>query len=97
MAKGYWIVNMTITDPDRYKAYQAFVRPFMAANQGRFLVRGGAAEVVEGKSEPRVIVIEFPSYEHALQAYRSAEYQAGKQLRLNSATGNVVVVEGFEG
>ena len=97
MGKGYWVVNMTVTDPEAYKEYQAFVRPFMAAHSGTFLVRGGTAEIVEGKSEPRVIVIEFPSYEHARQAYHSAEYQTGKQLRLSSATTNIAIVEGFDG
>jgi len=96
MPKGYWVVNMTITDPEAYKAYQAFVRPFLEANQGRFVVRGGAAEVVEGSVMPRVIVIEFPSYAAARDAYHSSEYQAGKQLRDGASTGNFAIVEGFE-
>jgi uncharacterized protein (DUF1330 family) len=97
MAKGYWVVNLNVTDPERYKEYQAFVRPFLAANDGRFLVRGGALEVVEGRSEPRIVVIEFPTYEKARQVYHSAEYQDGMRLRLGAATTNFVVVEGLEG
>lgn len=97
MAKGYWVVNMTVTDPEAYKAYQAFVRPFLEANEGRFIVRGGTAEVVEGTVMPRVVIIEFPSYQHALDAYHSPEYTAGKQLRFGASTGNFAIVEGFEG
>lgn len=97
MPKGYWVVNMTITDPEAYKAYQAFVRPYLETRQGRFLVRGGSAEVVEGQVQPRVIVIEFPSYAAALEAYHSAEYEAGKQLRFGASTGNFAIVEGLDG
>jgi uncharacterized protein (DUF1330 family) len=97
MAKGYWVVNMTVTDPKAYADYQAFVRPFLAANQGRFIVRGGTAEMVEGSVQPRVIVIEFPSYEHAMRVYRSEEYQTGMKTRLNSSTANFAIVEGFDG
>lgn len=97
MAKGYWVVNMTVTNPEKYKEYQAFVRPFLEANSGKFVVRGGLAEVVEGVVQPRVIVIEFPSYEHARQVYHSAEYQAGMRLRTGASTGNFAIVEGFDG
>lgn len=97
MNKGYWVVNMTVGDPAVYAEYQAFVRPFLAANDGRFLVRGGEMEPVEGDVQPRVIVIEFPSYEHARRVYHSAEYQTGMQPRLRSSTANFAIVEGFEG
>ena len=97
MAKGYWVVDLEVTDPEGYKAYQAFVRPFLAANEGRFIVRGGQLEVVEGTSLPRVVVIEFPSFQHASRVYHSAEYQEGKKLRRGRSSGNVVIVEGFDG
>ena len=40
MPKGYWVVDLEVSDPEAYKAYQAFVRPFLAENEGRFLHRG---------------------------------------------------------
>jgi len=97
MAKGYWIGDLEVTDPESYKAYQAFVRPFIAANGGRFLVRGGQQTVVEGEMTPRSVVIEFPSYQQALDVYRSTEYQQGMQLRLNASRANIAIVEGFDG
>lgn len=42
MAKGYWVVRVDVTDPEQFKIYQAFVGPFLAEHDGRFLVRGGA-------------------------------------------------------
>lgn len=97
MAKGYWVVNIEVTDPETYKQYQAFVRPFLATNDGRFLVRGGQLSVVEGQVGSRVVVVEFPSYDHALRAYHSPEYQQAMKTRLNSSTANFAIVEGFDG
>lgn len=97
MAKGYWVVNLEVTDLETYKQYQAFVRPFLAANDGRFVIRGGQQSVVEGQVGPRVVVVEFPSYEHAVRAYHSAEYQAGMKMRLNASAANFAIVEGFDG
>jgi uncharacterized protein (DUF1330 family) len=96
MAKGYWIVNVDVTDPDQYAKYQAFVRPFLADNSGTFFVRGGRHEVVEGTSRSRQVVIEFPSYEQALAAYRSPEYQDGMKLRAAASAANFVIAEGLE-
>lgn len=96
MPKGYWVANLEVTDVEAYKAYQIFVRAFVADNGGRFLIRGGLQTVVEGQVKPRTVVIEFPSYEHALRVYRSGEYQQGMQLRMNASSANFTVVEGFD-
>jgi uncharacterized protein (DUF1330 family) len=96
LAKGYWVVNLEVSDPEGYKDYQAFVRPFLAANGGRFLVRGGRMEVVEGAMLPRVVVIEFDSFDEARRLYHSMEYQEGRTLRLGRSAGNVAIVEGLE-
>ena len=97
MPKGYWIVNVDVTDPDAYAEYQAFVRPFLAENGGRFIVRGGRSEVVEGESRSRQVVIEFDSFEKAQSLYHGDTYQAGMKLRLGAATANLVIAEGFDG
>lgn len=97
MAKGYWVVNLEVTDLEIYKQYQAFVRPFLAANDGRFLVRGGQTSIVEGTVLPRVVVVEFPSYEQAVRAYHSPDYQEGMKIRLAASSANFAIVEGFDG
>ena len=61
---------------------------------GRFLVRGGRHEVVEGHQRARTVVIEFPSYDAALACYRSADYQAAVALRKGKAECDLVVIEG---
>ena len=63
---------------------------------GRYLVRGGTREVVEGKVRARTVVLEFPSYQAALDCYRSPEYQAAV-LRQGKAEFDLVVIEGYDG
>lgn len=92
---AYVIAQLTITDPEGFEAYRAAVPPVIAAHGGRFLVRGGEAASLEGElGRSRVIVLEFPDKAAAEAFYTSAEYQAILPLRLNTATGSVVVVEG---
>jgi uncharacterized protein (DUF1330 family) len=96
MRKGYWIVHADVSDPEGYKAYMAAdMVPF--GNFGaRFLVRGGAHEVVEGKVRAHTVVVEFPSYRTALECYRSAGYQAAAALRKGKAELDLVIIEGCE-
>ena len=97
MAKGYWIARVDVADLERYKAYiAANAVPFKKFG-GRFLVRAGRFENPEGSSRPRNIVIEFPSYEAALDCYKSPEYQAALKLRLPVSTIDLVIVEGYDG
>jgi uncharacterized protein (DUF1330 family) len=95
--KGYWIGHIDVFDPEGYKAYLAAnQRPF-AHFGARYLVRGGAAEIPEGKARARTVVLEFPSYEAALACYRSDEYQAAKKLREGKGETDLVIVEGYDG
>jgi len=95
MAKGYWVVNVDVSDIDAYNQYRAFVGPFLEARGARFVVRGGQSEVVEGAVYPRVVVVEFPSYAAAVAAYHSAEYAEGKKSRLTAGSANFAIVEGI--
>lgn len=97
MAKGYWIARVDVRDAERYKAYvSANGVPFKMFG-ARFLVRAGRFENPEGSSRPRNIVIEFPSYEAALDCYNSREYRQALELRLPVATIDLVIVEGYDG
>ena len=95
-AKGYWIVGLDVADADQYAEYVKLVRPYLSRNGGRFLVRGGQFEAVEGAGRSRNIVIEFPDYQTALSCYRSAEYQNMVAIRSRAAEGHFVVVEGLD-
>ena len=97
MAKGYWVANIDVTNPDGYKAYVAANAEPLRKFGAQFLTRGGKSEAVEGKLRARIVVIEFPSYEAALDCYRSPEYQKAKALRIGNGIGDIVVIEGYDG
>lgn len=97
MAKGYWIGRVDVEDVEAYQKYiAANAKPF-ADFGARFLIRGGQFENPEGTSRSRNVVIEFPSYEAALACYQSDDYQYAKSLRDPVSTGDIVIVEGYDG
>jgi uncharacterized protein (DUF1330 family) len=97
MAKGYWIVRVDIADPEQYKKYIAANAAPLRKHGGRFLVRGGKFESLEGESRSRNAVIEFPTYQAALDCWKSPEYQAAIELRAPVSTIDLIVIEGYEG
>ena len=97
MTRGYWIVRVDVHDAEKYKAYVAANAAAFRKFGARFLARGGTCEAPEGSSRARNVVIEFPSYQAALDCWRSPEYQEALQLRLPVATGDLVIVEGYDG
>lgn len=95
--KAYFIANISLTDPEAFKEYQAAVPKTIHDHGGRYLVRGGDHETVEGDWKPnRLVVVEFPDKETAKTWYHSPEYQAVLPIRLNNSTGSAVLVEGID-
>ena len=97
MAKGYWIGRVDVHSDEGYKPYAAANPAIFKKFGGRFVVRGGRYEAVEGHSRTRNVVIEFPDYETALACYHSPEYQANLQLRVAHAVADLLVIEGYDG
>ncbi len=94
MAKGYIVGNLTVLDPEGYKAYAAAASAAIKLYGGTPLVRGGKCEIVEGEARMRQVVIEFESFEQAKTYFYSPEYQAARRLRFSISVGDLVVVEG---
>jgi uncharacterized protein (DUF1330 family) len=97
MPKGYWIARVDVTDAAQYDKYRAANAQPFARYGARFLVRGGAFEAPEGTPRARNVVIEFPSYQAALDCYHSPEYQAAVALRRPASVGEVLIIEGYDG
>jgi len=97
MAKGYWIVRVDITDQEQYKTYVAANAEPLKKYGARFLVRGGRFENPEGTSRTRNAVIEFPTYQAALDCWKSPEYQHTIALRQPVSTADLIIIEGYEG
>lgn len=97
MPKGYMIAHVDITDPGAYKNYVAAnAKPF-AEFGARFLARGGEHQIVEGQSRSRHVILEFASYQVALDCYNSPDYQHATTIRKDASNGDVIIVEGYEG
>ena len=97
MAKGYWLLNLDVINQVEYITFTEANRPFVESHSGRFLVRGGDFDPMEGLRRHRNVVVEFASYEEALGVYRSPEYQKVVDLRRPYAVADFVVVEGYGG
>ena len=97
MPKGYWVAHVDVTDPEAYAAYVRNNNEILPKFGGRFIVRAGTNEIKEGALRARHVVIEFPSYQAALDAYASAEYQENMKIRLPAGAGDLAIVEGYDG
>ena len=97
MPKGYWIARVDISDFEKYKAYIAANAAPLKKYGARFLVRAGRFENPEGTSRTRNAVIEFPTYQAALDCWKSPEYQEVLALRQAVSTADLIIIEGYEG
>jgi uncharacterized protein (DUF1330 family) len=94
---AYVIVETDINDPEQYEQYKQASPGAVAAEGGRFIVRGGEMAVLEGDWEPkRLVILEFPDLEAAKRFYASPRYEAAKRLREDAAKLNMVAVQGIE-
>ena len=93
---AYVIAEIDITDPAAYEDYRRQVPAVIARYGGKYIVRGGKVEPLEGGWSPkRIAVVEFPSMEQALKFYRSAEYAPLIAIRQKASRGKLVIVEGI--
>jgi uncharacterized protein (DUF1330 family) len=95
---AFIVAEIEILNPDGYRGYTVDVPATIAQYGGRFLVRGGAAEVLEGDwPQQRRVLIEFPSMEAARAWWDSPEYAKLKAMRRANSTGRLILLEGFDG
>ena len=93
---AYLIADITVTDPERYEDYKKLAPPAIAAYGGKYVVRGGKSEKLEGNWEPnRIVILEFESTEKAKEFINSPEYREARALRHETASSNMIVVEGL--
>ena len=97
MPKGYWVARVDVSDAEAYNRYVAAnAEPFRKFG-ARFVVRGGQHENMEGTARSRNVVLEFESYQQALDCYNSPEYQHAKSLRVPVSDGDFIIIEGYDG
>jgi uncharacterized protein (DUF1330 family) len=92
---AYIVAQLKVHDPAMFQRYREAVTPLIDRFGGRYRVRGGELEVLEGDWPlPRLVIIEFQSQDAARLFYESPEYQQILPLRQESARGTVAIVEG---
>jgi uncharacterized protein (DUF1330 family) len=94
---AYIYGNIEIHDPVLYEQYRAQVPAMIAAHGGRYLVRGGTVEVLEGDGKAlRQVILEFPDMNALRAFYSSPEYTSARAIRQQAATGTLVAIEGVK-
>lgn len=96
MPKGFWIAHIDVTDPEHYPDYIAASTAAISSFGGKFIIRGGENTQAEGQLRSRHILVEFSSYQQALDCYQSEEYQQAKKLRQAYADSDILIVQGAD-
>jgi uncharacterized protein (DUF1330 family) len=92
---AYVLVDIDVVDKERYERYKQLSTAALAAYDGRFIVRGGKVETMEGAWAPqRLVIIEFATLEQAKRWWNSPEYAEAKALRQATARSELIIVEG---
>jgi uncharacterized protein (DUF1330 family) len=95
---AYIIVDVEIHNPEAYEAYKKLTPASLEGYEGKFIVRGGKTESLEGDWNPqRIVVLQFPSVEKARAWWASEGYAPAKAIRESAAFTKMLLVEGFEG
>jgi uncharacterized protein (DUF1330 family) len=95
--KGYWISNSDISDMDGLWLYRDANRKVMTQFGAKFLVMHGPQQITEGASRSAQTLVEFPSYQAALDCFNHPDYHEAAKLRHKVAVGSMVIVEGYSG
>ena len=93
--KGYWVAKANVNSPEKQQDYGKLAEAVLEKFNGKFLIRGGRQETKEGDQYMRNVVVEFPSYEDAIKAYESREYQDALKVLDGGADRLYAVVEGY--
>ena len=95
---AYVIVNVSTTNPSEYEEYKKMAQEAVARFGGRYIVRGGKMNVLEGSWTPtRVVILEFESFDNAREWWESEAYGPAKALRQRISTTDMVLVDGYPG
>ena len=93
---AYAIASIHVEDREMMARYSAAVPEIVARHGGRYLVRGGAVEAVEGDWDPgRLVILEFDSVEAARGMFASPEYKEIAALRQDATQSDLVIVDGY--
>lgn len=92
---AYIFVEVDIKDPVKYEDYKKLTPATLEAYGGKFIVRGGKTELIEGTEQPkRIVILEFENSEKAKAWWSSPEYSEAKKLRHATSESRMILIEG---
>jgi uncharacterized protein (DUF1330 family) len=91
---AYLIAEVDVIDAKAYETYRPLAAAAIARHGGKYVVRGGRTEALEGEQPRRVVVLEFPTMDAALDFYVSPDYSEARKIREKAARSRVFLVEG---
>jgi uncharacterized protein (DUF1330 family) len=91
---AYVVCEMIVTDAEQYERYKAAAATSVAEAGGRYIARGGEVETFEGAAPPRVVLLEFPTFDTATEWYHGEQYGAARRLREAACDARMFVVDG---
>lgn len=95
--KAYIFLDITITDSTRYDEYRKLTVATLVPYEGKFIVRGGKRELLDGDwTTDRIVILEFPGMDKAKAWWNSEEYAPAKAIRESASNARVMLLEGFE-
>ncbi|MDP1648993.1 MAG: DUF1330 domain-containing protein [Rubrivivax sp.] len=93
---AYLYADIEVTDPSAYETYRQQVPALIAVHGGRYLVRGGTVEALEGNRVPgRQVILEFPDMAHLKAFYTSPQYRTLITIRQGASFGSALAIEGI--
>ncbi|MBV6477811.1 MAG: hypothetical protein HGGPFJEG_00555 [Ignavibacteria bacterium] len=93
---AYIIVDIEVKNPNEYEEYKKLALPTLKPFGGKYIVRGGKVEILEGNWNPnRFVILEFPDSEKAKAWWNSDAYTAAKSIRYRTANSKMILVEGL--
>jgi uncharacterized protein (DUF1330 family) len=93
---AYFIAEVDVQDAALYESYRPIAAATIAEHGGRFVVRGGKTETMEGGWAPkRFVIVEFPTMAQAKAWYESPDYRKGLEIRLKASKSRAILVEGL--
>ena len=96
LKSAYILLDTKINDPIAFEDYKAAAKPIVEKFGGKYLIRGGAFDIVEGEwPAERTTVVEFENFEKAKEFYNSLEYNEAKNVRQKSADTDFILIEGY--
>ena len=90
---GVWVVHIDVNDEEKHAEYIKGAPAVAAKYGGEYIARGGRFVQKEGREYPRNVLVRYPTFERAVEAYESEEYQSIVGIAKEAADRHLTIIE----